>query len=86
MAKAPTAESGAPDTAAVSRPPRFDQTFPTLTPSDIDRLRRFGTVRRYADGERLVEAGKLSLGMFVLLSGHVAVTQRDGLGHVSPLI
>lgn len=66
--------------------PRYDQTFPTLTPNDVDRLRRFGTVRRYADGERLVEAGKLSPGMFVLLTGHVALTQRDGLGHVSPLL
>jgi thioredoxin reductase (NADPH) len=82
----PTAENGTSDMAAVSKPPRYDQTFPTLTPHDIDRLRRFGTVRRYADGEQLVEAGKLSLGMFVLLSGHVAVSQRDGLGHVSPLV
>jgi thioredoxin reductase (NADPH) len=66
--------------------PRYDQTFPTLTNKDIERLRRFGDVRRYADGERLFEAGKLSAGMFVLLSGHVVVTQRDGLGHVTPLI
>jgi thioredoxin reductase (NADPH) len=86
VAITPTAENGAPDTADASRPPRYDQTFPTLTPHDIDRLRRFGTVQRYANGERLVEAGKLSLGMFVLLSGHVAVTQRDGLGHVTPIV
>jgi thioredoxin reductase (NADPH) len=86
MAKAPTGTNGRSDTATVSTVPRYDQTFPTLALSDIERLRRFGTVRRYADGERLVEAGKVSPGMFVLLSGHVAVTQRDGLGHVSPLI
>jgi thioredoxin reductase (NADPH) len=86
VAITPTAENGTSDTADASKPPRYDQTFPTLAPHDIDRLRRFGTVRRYANGERLVEAGKLSLGMFVLLSGHVAVSQRDGLGHLSPLV
>jgi thioredoxin reductase (NADPH) len=86
MAKTPTAENGTYDTAAVSNRARYDQTFPTLTPHDIDRLRRYGTVQRYRDGERLLEAGKLSLGMFVLLSGQVAVSQRDGLGHVTPLV
>src|SRR6185295_19443354 len=25
-------------------------------------------------------------GMFVILSGHVAITQRDGLGHVTPIV
>jgi thioredoxin reductase (NADPH) len=65
---------------------RFEQTFPTLTPKEIDRLRPFGTIRRYAAGEYLVETGKPGPGMFVLLSGHVAVTQRDGLGHVVPIV
>jgi thioredoxin reductase (NADPH) len=86
MAKTPTPKNRTSDTAAFSRPTRYDETFPTLAPSDVDRLRRFGTVRRYVDGERMVEAGKLSPGMFVLLSGHVAVTQRDGLGHVTPIL
>jgi thioredoxin reductase (NADPH) len=65
---------------------RFEQTFPTLTPAEIDRLRPFGAIRRYAAGEYLVETGKPGPGMFVLLSGHVAVTQRDGLGHVVPIV
>ena len=34
----------------------------------------------------LFETGKPGPGMFVLLSGHVAITQRDGLGHVTPVI
>jgi thioredoxin reductase (NADPH) len=34
----------------------------------------------------LFETGKPGPGMFVLLSGHVAITQRDGLGHVTPII
>ena len=65
---------------------RFEQTFPTLTAQDIDRLRPFGAIRRYHSGEYLVETGKPGPGMFVLLSGHVAITQRDGLGHVTPIV
>src|SRR3977135_4418329 len=66
--------------------PRLEQTFPTLTAEEIARMRRFGEVRRYKDGETLFETGKPGPGMFVLLSGHVAITQRDGLGHVTPVI
>jgi thioredoxin reductase (NADPH) len=66
--------------------PRHDQTFPTLTGPEIARLRRFGDLRSYRDGERLLETGKPGPGMFVILSGHVAITQRDGLGHVAPVI
>ena len=64
---------------------RRDQMFPTLTAAEIERLRRFGSVRRYADGETLFETGAAGRGMFVLTRGHVAVTQRDGLGHVNPV-
>src|SRR5215813_921074 len=74
-----------PGTASFSFP-RYEQTFPTLTPHEIDRMRRFGEVRRYKDGEALFETGKPGPGMFVVLSGHVLITQRDGLGHVTPII
>src|SRR4030088_2298406 len=66
--------------------PRLEQTFPALTPQEIARMRRFGKVRNYKDGETLFETGKPGPGMFVILSGHVAITQRDGLGHVTPVI
>ena len=66
--------------------PRHEQTFPTLTPQEIARMRRFGETRTYQHGERLFETGKPGPGMFVVLSGHVAITQRDGLGHVTPVI
>src|SRR6202047_5323673 len=66
--------------------PRLDQTFPTLAPPEIARMRRFGEVRHYKDGEMLFETGKPGPGMFVILSGQVAITQRDGLGHVTPVI
>lgn len=65
---------------------RYQQTFPTLTPKEIDRLRGFGEVRRLADGERLFESGKPSPGLFVLLSGHAAVTEHDGMGRITPML
>jgi thioredoxin reductase (NADPH) len=66
--------------------PRHEQTFPTLAHHEIDRMRRFGELRTYKDGEALFETGKVGPGMFVVLSGTVAITQRDGLGHVTPVI
>src|SRR5512145_1091280 len=66
--------------------PRHEQTFPTLTEGEIERMRRFGELRSYKDGEALFETGKVGPGMFVVLSGTVAITQRDGLGHVTPVI
>src|SRR5467141_1529610 len=77
-----------PDARAslAARFPRLEQTFPALTPQEIARMRRFGDVRTYKNGERLFETGKPGPGMFVILSGHVAISQRDGLGHVTPVI
>src|ERR1700686_4183482 len=66
--------------------PRHEQTFPSLTPQEIARMRRFGDIRHYKHGDMLFETGKPGRGMFVILSGHVAITQRDGLGHVTPII
>src|ERR1700721_878459 len=66
--------------------PRYEQTFPTLTAEEIARMRRFGEERNYHHGEALFETGNPGPGMFVLLSGHVSITQRDGLGHVTPVI
>jgi thioredoxin reductase (NADPH) len=66
--------------------PRHEQTFPSLTPQEIARMRRFGDIRHYKHGDMLFETGKPGRGMFVILSGHVAITQRDGLGHVAPII
>ena len=72
--------------AQMSRFSRPEQTFPALTPAEIARMRHFGELRSYSHGELLFETGKPGPGMFVVLKGHVALTQRDGLGHVTPLI
>jgi thioredoxin reductase (NADPH) len=61
---------------------RREQIFPTLTDAEIARIARFGTDRRYPPGTRLFTAGEASPGMFVVLSGTVAISRRDGFGHV----
>ncbi len=65
---------------------RFEQTFPTFTAAEIARVEHFGEKRRYGDKERIAETGKPSPGMIVILSGQIALTHRDGLGHVSPVM
>jgi thioredoxin reductase (NADPH) len=65
---------------------RHDQMFPKLTPVEMDRIRRFGTIERYAKGTLLFKTGEVSPGMFVLISGTVAVCWRDGMGHVQPIV
>ena len=73
-------------TSLASAFPRYEQTFPTLTAQEIARIWRFGEERNYRNGEALFETGKQGPGMFVVLSGNVAITQRDGLGRVTPII
>jgi len=60
---------------------RRPQLFPVLAEEEVARMHRFGTRRRYAAGELLYETGKAAPGMFVVLSGTVRVTARDGHGH-----
>src|ERR1700681_2259851 len=83
MAAETTMGNGADQNSAF---PRFEQTFPTLSAQEIARVRRFGEPCTYKHGEILFETGKVGPGMFVILSGHVAITQRDGLGRVTPVI
>ena len=66
--------------------PRDEHVFPKLTPQEIDRLRRFGEVRRYAPGDALFVTGDVAPGMYVLIKGSVRVTRRDPLGHVAPIV
>lgn len=68
------------------RYPRHDHMFPTLNNADIDRIRPFAQVVSYSDGAMLFRAGDLAPGMFLVLSGQVSVTSRDGLGRVVPVI
>jgi thioredoxin reductase (NADPH) len=65
---------------------RYDQMFPKLSPEEMDRLRHFGETRTYAAGERLVAAGDVSPGMFVILRGEVAITQHSALGRDEAIV
>jgi thioredoxin reductase (NADPH) len=65
---------------------RFDEAFPFLSAKEIDRLRPYGAVRRYADGEIVIETGRPSPGMNVVLSGSILISGRGPLGRVTPIV
>ena len=59
---------------------RRHQMFPVLSDAEIERLARFGDIGHWGEGELLFSTGETGPGMFVLLSGMVKISQRDGLG------
>ena len=65
---------------------RVHQMFPTLTPSEMARIERFGARHHYPAGARMIAAGEPGPGMFVILKGEVTISQRDALGHVMPIV
>ena len=65
---------------------RDERMFPKFTAPEIDRLLRFGQVRRYNKGQPLLVTGEISPGMFVLKTGRVTVARRDPLGHLAPIV
>ena len=72
----------APDSALTSR---FQQMFPVLSDAEINRVRRFGEIKRFSAGEWLFQAGEAVPGMYVVLSGRIAVVPQDGLGQAVPV-
>ena len=60
--------------------------FPKLTPEEIDRIRRFGEVLRYAPDEPLFVTGDIAPGLFALIRGRAKVVRRDALGHLAPIV
>jgi thioredoxin reductase (NADPH) len=56
---------------------RRDQMFPILELVEIERVRRFGTMRSCAAGEALMEVGKPGGGLTIIVAGHVNVTRHD---------
>lgn len=57
---------------------RRDQVFPVLDAAEIQRLHRFGEVRRYEAGEALWRAGEVGHGLTVVLTGRLAISQPEG--------
>ena len=82
----PAAPAAAQDPLPKDVASRRHQMFPALTDAEIARIARFGQSRRYKAGERLFAAGEPGPGMFVVLKGTVAISQRDGLGRVVPIV
>ncbi|MFL6845534.1 MAG: FAD-dependent oxidoreductase [Allosphingosinicella sp.] len=68
------------------RDARRAQMYPLLSPSDIERVRRFGTPRAYARGEMLVRTGESGHGLTLVLAGEVDVTQRDESGETRLIV
>ena len=72
--------------ASSVREVRAAQMFPTLAGDEITRIRRFGQVQHYAAGEMVARTGQAGLGLGVILSGEVRITQgKYGYGGVSKL-
>src|SRR5438477_5651126 len=51
------------------------QTFPILTPAQIDRIRPGGRLRKVRSGEILFQPGDMAVPFFVLLSGGMEIVQ-----------
>jgi thioredoxin reductase (NADPH) len=56
---------------------RRHQMFPRLERAEIERVRRFGEVRRYGAGEALAKVGQVGHGLTIVLAGKVEITQHD---------
>ena len=65
---------------------RRQQMFPVLEAGELERVRRFGTLRSFADGEYLARLGERSQGLMVLLAGNVTVYRRDVTGAQQPIV
>jgi thioredoxin reductase (NADPH) len=65
---------------------RRHQMFPTLEPSEIERVRRFGEIRSYGAGEALATVGDVGRGLMIILAGEVDITRRDQSGRREPIV
>lgn len=59
---------------------RAAQMFPTLPEADIERAAKFGKACDYAAGEMLFRTGDHGIGLIVVISGRVKISQHDGAG------
>src|SRR5947209_6292725 len=65
---------------------RRHQMFPKLEHQEIERVRRFGEVRRYAAGEALAKVGEIGHGLSIILAGKIDITQHDESGRRAPIV
>ena len=57
---------------------RHHQMFPILEASEIERVRRFGEVRTFSEGEILARIGDVGRGLTIVLAGTIDVTRHEG--------
>ncbi|MCF2515517.1 FAD-dependent oxidoreductase [Sphingomonas sp. G124] len=65
---------------------RGAQMFPTLTPDEMARLRRFGGIEKFRQGEALATVGKSGLGLILILDGEVEISQHDETGQRTHIV
>lgn len=58
---------------SINSPDRQAEAFPVLTPTQIDRIRPYGTERTVRTGETLFEPGQRGMPCFVVLSGKLEI-------------
>jgi len=68
------------------REARRDQIFPKLDELEIERVRRFGDARSFAAGESLWTVGQVAAGLMVIVTGKVAVAERDQFDNHKPIV
>ena len=68
------------------REARRDQIFPKLDELEIERVRRFGDVRLFSAGEPLWTVGQVAAGLMVIVTGKVAVAERDQFDNHKPIV
>jgi thioredoxin reductase (NADPH) len=81
--------AGGPELEAVPpsvRDTRTHQMFPVLSPAEVDRLRRFGTLGAFRHGEALATVGQAGLGLSIILCGRVDVSETDEAGRRRPIV
>ena len=65
---------------------RGAQMFPILTPEEMARLRRFGELRQFGQGEALATVGTPGLGLILILDGEVEISQHDETGRRTHIV
>lgn len=65
---------------------RSEQMFPVLEPAEIERVRRFGSLRSYRAGDALAKVGSVAQGLTIVLKGRVKVSQHDHSGRIEPIV
>lgn len=65
---------------------RGPQMFPTLSESEIARLRRFGTPQHFDKGAAIMAVGEAGHGLSIILEGEAEISQHDESGHVRHIV